>query len=75
MRAAIGSSVDPRPCLRPTPSRRSIKTESSPPTAPEGINELLLDELRDILHAEKQLTKALAQNGEGGTIRPPTRML
>jgi Mn-containing catalase len=36
-----------------------IKTESSPPTAPDGINELLVDELRDILHAEKQLTKAL----------------
>lgn len=36
-----------------------IKTESSPPTAPDGISELLLDELRDILHAEKQLTKAL----------------
>jgi manganese catalase len=26
---------------------------------PEGISELLLDELRDILYAEKQLTKAL----------------
>src|ERR1700756_3962886 len=36
-----------------------IRTESSPPTAPEGINDLLLDELRDILHAEKQLVKAL----------------
>lgn len=36
-----------------------IKTESSPPTAPEGLHELLIDELRDILHAEKQLTKAL----------------
>jgi Mn-containing catalase len=36
-----------------------IKTESSPPTAPEGLNELLVNELRDILHAEKQLTKAL----------------
>ncbi len=36
-----------------------IKTESSPPTAPEGLNELLVEELRDILHAEKQLTKAL----------------
>ena len=33
--------------------------ESSPPEAPEGMQELLLDELRDILHAEKQLTKAL----------------
>src|ERR1700753_4277349 len=32
-----------------------IKTESSPPTAPDGINELLVSELRDILHAEKQL--------------------
>ena len=37
----------------------AIRTESSPPTAPEGIAELLIDELRDILHAEKQLTKAL----------------
>jgi Mn-containing catalase len=36
-----------------------IKTESSPPTAPDGIDTLLIDELRDILHAEKQLTKAL----------------
>jgi len=36
-----------------------IKTESSPPTAADGINELLVDELRVILHAEKQLTKAL----------------
>jgi len=36
-----------------------IKTESSPPIVPEGLSELLLDELRDILHAEKQLTKAL----------------
>src|ERR1700710_2361278 len=37
----------------------AIKTESSPATAPDGIDELLIDELRDILHAEKQLTKAL----------------
>jgi len=36
-----------------------VKAECSPPVVPEGINELLLDELRDILHAEKQLTKAL----------------
>lgn len=36
-----------------------IKTESSPPTAPGGLDELLIEELRDILHAEKQLTKAL----------------
>jgi Mn-containing catalase len=37
----------------------AIKAESSPPTAPDGLDELLIDELRDILHAEKQLTKAL----------------
>ena len=37
----------------------TIRTESSPPTVPEGMDELLIEELRDILHAEKQLTKAL----------------
>jgi Mn-containing catalase len=41
-----------------------IKTESSPPTAPDGISDLLMDELRDILHAEKQLTKALPKMAE-----------
>lgn len=43
----------------PADADAPIKTESSPPIAPQGINELLVDELRDILHAEKQLTKAL----------------
>jgi Mn-containing catalase len=42
-----------------TESDSVIKTESSPPTVPGGIDELLIHELRDILHAEKQLTKAL----------------
>jgi Mn-containing catalase len=37
----------------------SIKTESAPSVASEGISELLIEELRDILHAEKQLIKAL----------------
>src|SRR6201996_7437263 len=36
-----------------------IVTESSPPAQLGGLEELLIDELRDILHAEKQLTKAL----------------
>ena len=40
-------------------SSAGIRTESSPPTAPDGLDELLVDELRDILHAEKQLTRAL----------------
>jgi Mn-containing catalase len=38
--------------------------ESSPAKSPEGLDELLMDELRDILHAEKQLTKALPQMAE-----------
>src|SRR5215204_3656657 len=36
-----------------------IVTESSSPVDANGLSELLIDELRDILHAEKQLTKAL----------------
>jgi Mn-containing catalase len=42
----------------------SIVTESSPPEAVAGLNDLLIDELRDILHAEKQLTKALPKMAE-----------
>jgi Mn-containing catalase len=41
-----------------------IKAESSPPVAFEGISELLVEELRDILHAEKQLVKALPKMAE-----------
>jgi Mn-containing catalase len=37
----------------------SIHAESSDPGAAEPIQELLVDQLRDILHAEKQLLKAL----------------
>jgi Mn-containing catalase len=42
----------------------SIVTESSPPEAAAGLDELLIGELRDILHAEKQLTKALPKMAE-----------
>ena len=42
----------------------AIVTESSPAESPEGLDELLIDELRDILHAEKQLTKALPRMAE-----------
>ena len=46
-RAATGSSWPPRPCRPPTPTKRlAIRTESSPPMAPEGISELLVDELK-----------------------------
>ena len=58
MRAGTGNSWPPRPFDNRADSETAIRTESSPPTAPEGINDLLVDELRDILHAEKQLTKA-----------------
>ena len=37
----------------------SIHAESSDPSDTEPIQELLVDQLRDILHAEKQLVKAL----------------
>lgn len=37
----------------------SIVAESSPTEALVGFDDLLIDQLRDLLHAEKQLTKAL----------------
>jgi Mn-containing catalase len=36
-----------------------IKSEASQATAPEAIRELLIEQMRDLLHAEKQLVKAL----------------
>jgi manganese catalase len=39
----------------------SIVSESSPPEAFIGFDDLLIDQLRDLLHAEKQLTKALPE--------------
>src|ERR1700710_1581865 len=51
--------VEPPAFQQAADASSSIRTESSPPTAPDGLDELLVDELRDILHAEKQLTKAL----------------
>jgi Mn-containing catalase len=42
----------------------AIVTESSPAEGVEGLDELLIDELRDILHAENQLTKALPKMAE-----------
>jgi Mn-containing catalase len=39
----------------------SIVTESSPAEGIAGLEELLVDQLRDILHAEKQLLKAIPQ--------------
>jgi len=43
----------------PATDAPSIHAESSDPTHSEPIQELLVDQLRDILHAEKQLLKAL----------------
>jgi Mn-containing catalase len=36
-----------------------IESEASEASNPEAIRELLIDQMRDLLHAEKQLTKAL----------------
>jgi Mn-containing catalase len=41
-----------------------IHAESSGPENAEAIEELLVDQLRDILHAEKQLLKALPKMGK-----------
>jgi Mn-containing catalase len=43
----------------PADTTSEIKTESVPSNPPEGLSELLVDQLKDILHAEKQLTKAI----------------
>ena len=49
------------PALQDAPADGTppIKAESSPAIGPEGLQDLLIDQLRDILHAEKQLLKAL----------------
>jgi len=48
------------PALQAEPgAANGVVAESSSPADDAGLNELLVDELRDILHAEKQLTKAL----------------
>jgi Mn-containing catalase len=43
------------------PTAPSIVAESAPADDDLGLQELLVGELRDLLHAEKQLTKALPQ--------------
>jgi Mn-containing catalase len=52
------------PALQSSDQAPSIVAESSPAESPEGLDDLLVDELRDILHAEKQLTKALPKMAE-----------
>ncbi|MGO4510126.1 DUF892 family protein [Bradyrhizobium sp. 2TAF36] len=42
----------------------AIVAESSSPVDEAGLSDLLIDQLRDILHAEKQLTKALPKMAE-----------
>jgi Mn-containing catalase len=49
----------------PADTTSEIKTESVPSNPPEGLAELLVEELKDILHAEKQLTKALPKMARG----------
>jgi Mn-containing catalase len=47
----------------------SIHAESSEPTDGEMIQELLVDQLRDILHAEKQILKALPKMAKAAHSR------
>ena len=42
----------------------AVVAESSSPVDETGLGDLLIDQLRDILHAEKQLTKALPKMAE-----------
>jgi Mn-containing catalase len=60
-----GSSRNRRPAIQAeTSASAAIVAESSPPAEQAGLTELLIDELRDILHAEKQLTRALPKMAE-----------
>ena len=44
---------------RGLPNGEQIESEASSADDPEGMRELLVEQLRDLLHAEKQLVKAL----------------
>jgi manganese catalase len=52
------------PALQAGDAAPSIVAESSPLESSEDLSELLVSELRDLLHAEKQLTKALPKMAE-----------
>jgi manganese catalase len=52
------------PALQASDAAPSIVAESSPLESSEDLSELLVSELRDLLHAEKQLTKALPKMAE-----------
>jgi len=47
----------------------AIQARSAPPEASEGIQAVLVDELRDLLHAEKQLLKALPKMQKAARAR------
>jgi len=52
----------------------AIVTESSPAESPEGLDELLIDELREHPSCEKQLTKALPRWPKRA-LRPAPRIV
>jgi Mn-containing catalase len=47
------------PAFQPNGSGPRIESEASDASDPKTIHELIVDQLRDLLHAEKQLVKAL----------------
>src|ERR1700759_1507618 len=58
---AVTGNLSPHPPYKmskpATPA--AIKTESSPADSADGLQDLLIEQLRDLLHAEKQLVKEL----------------
>jgi Mn-containing catalase len=56
-----------------TPS--PIQAESVPTEQPEGINELLIEQLRDILDAEQQLVKALPKMVESARFEQTRQII
>jgi Mn-containing catalase len=57
------------------PDGPGIQAESSDIENPEPIQELLVDQLRDILHAEKQLTKALPKMAKAARTAQLQRLI
>ena len=48
--------------------RRSTTAAPAPPREPAMVQDVLVEQMQDLLHAEGQLVKALPQDGEGGQL-------
>ncbi len=52
-----------------------IESEASAATDPDAMHELLVDQMRDLLHAEKQLTKALPKMAKAAQSEQLTALI